>query len=134
MYFQHYMLSKLRNWYFTSKIRRLQVFFYIIQYIEVRIDLAIYFPTYFCVLILLQYFQCLPTLPCLQTSWTSLHGTKVKVTVQYVYIVTRGFELMFIGVIHLILSRSRHTTLALYSFRSISRYNGWFSSYTINSC
>ena len=43
------------------------------------------------------------------------------ITVQYVYIVTRGSELMFIGVIHLIFSRSRHTTLAFYSFESICR-------------
>ena len=33
----------------------------------------------------------------------SVHGTKMYVTVQYVYIVTRGSELMFIGVIHLTL-------------------------------
>ncbi len=80
------------------------------------------------------YLQCLPTLPCLQTSWSSVHGTKMYVTVRYVYIVTQGSELMFIGVIHLSLSRSRHTTLAFFSFRSILCYNGGFSSYTLNSC
>ncbi len=78
------------------------------------------------------YFQRLPTFPCLQTSWTSVNGTKVYVTVQYIYIVTRGSDLMFIGVIYLILSLSRHTTFAFNSFWSIFRYNGGFSSYTIN--
>jgi hypothetical protein len=80
------------------------------------------------------YLQRLSTLPCLQTSWSSVHGTKMYVTVQYVYIVTRGSELMFIGVIHLILSRSRQTTLVFYSVWSIFRYNAGFSSYTLNSC
>ena len=78
--------------------------------------------------------QHLPTLPCLQTSWSSVHGTKMYVTVQYVYIVTRGSEFKFIGLIHLILSRSRHTTLAFNAFWSIFRYNGGFSWYTLNSC
>ncbi len=80
------------------------------------------------------YFQRFTTLPCLQTSWSSVHGIKMYVTVQYVYIVMRGSDFMLIGLIHLILSRSRHATLAFYSFRSIFRYNGGFSSYTLNSC
>ena len=77
------------------------------------------------------YFQRLPTFPCLQTWWNSVHGTKMYVTIQYVYIVTRGFEFTFISVIHLILSRSRHTTLAFNSFWSIFGYNGGFSSYCL---
>jgi hypothetical protein len=117
------MLSKLRNWYFTSKKRLLPVISYLIRYIEVRVDLTIHFPTYFGVVISLQHFPCITYSAFLRyhASWSSVHGTKMYVTVQYVYIVTRGSELMFIGVIHLIFSRSRHTTLAFYSFESICR-------------
>ena len=134
------MLSNLCYWYFTSKKRLLPVIWYIIRYIEVRIYLTIYFPTYFCVVISLQHYQCINSSAFLRFHTFELygvvyaHGTKMYVTVQHVYIVTRDSEFMFIGVIHLILSRSRHPTLTFHSFWSIFRYNGVFSSNTINSC
>ncbi len=69
------MLSKLRNWYFTSKIRLLQVFSYIISYIEVRIDLEIYFPTYFGVLVIsLQHSPCITSNAFLRFHAFKLHG------------------------------------------------------------
>ena len=44
---------------FTSKKQNLPVFYLCIRYIEVRMYLAICYPTYFCVAIILQPFSCL---------------------------------------------------------------------------
>ena len=74
------MLSKLRNWYFTSKKWLLPVFSYIIRYIEVRIDLTIYFPTYFCVVISLQHYPCINSSAFLRIHTFELYG--VVYTVQ----------------------------------------------------
>ena len=74
------MLSKLRNWYFTSQKRLLPVFSYIIRYIEVRIYLTIYFPTYFCVVISLQHYPCITSSDFLHYHAFKLNG--VVYTVQ----------------------------------------------------
>ena len=78
--FRHYMLSKFRNWYFTSQKRLLPVFSYIIRYIEVRIDLTIYFPTYLCVVISLEHYPCITSCDFLHYYAFKLNG--VVYTVQ----------------------------------------------------
>jgi hypothetical protein len=74
------MLSKCRNWYFTSKKRLLPVISYIIRYIEIRIDLTIHFPTYFSVVISLKQYPCIIYSAFLRYHAFKLHG--VVYTVQ----------------------------------------------------
>ena len=74
------MLSKLRNWYFTSKKRLLPVISNVIRYIEIRIDLTIHFPTYFSVVISLKHYPCITYSAFLRYHAFKLHG--VVYTVQ----------------------------------------------------
>ncbi len=78
--FRHYMLSKCRNWNFTSKKLLLLVISFIIRYIEIRIDLLIHFPTFFSVVISLNHYPCISDSAFLRYHAFKLHG--VVYTVQ----------------------------------------------------